>query len=117
MADQYAVLLTAEQWKIVTDSVESMENIGPRAVRTRLTEMWNLGRGQLLCEERVALEMKRRFPTPPPTCATCRFQDPRWSQEPERFDGVCRRQPPTSAGFPMVTPRDWCGEHQPKEPK
>ncbi len=56
-----------------------------------------------------------------PTCETCRFEE----------GGLCHRLPPAmvpwptdnqhpimydpAACFPFVGPKDWCGEHKPKE--
>lgn len=54
----------------------------------------------------------------PPTCETCRY----WAGLP----GVgavagCRRHAPTvdpwgTAAWPTTHPRDWCGDHDPREP-
>jgi hypothetical protein len=52
------------------------------------------------------------------TCASCRFM---FTESPfDRSYGQCRRFPPTyphpDISFPEICDKDWCGEHQPKEP-
>lgn len=67
-----------------------------------------------------------------PKCETCRF----WLRYEDDETGQCRRRPPEVASlfvlnmlaqgraqevsmrergeWPLTSPRDWCGEHQPK---
>lgn len=39
-------------------------------------------------------------------CNTCMFY-----QEKSDIIGRCRKRAPTSAGYPVVEPKDWCGSH------
>lgn len=50
-------------------------------------------------------------------CATCVFYVPKKSDNPVNAIGRCRRNAPTMKGFPVVYPRDWCGEHRVDENK
>lgn len=40
-------------------------------------------------------------------CATCMYYVPKNLEL-----GRCRRHAPTMAGYPVVFPRDWCGDHK-----
>lgn len=40
-------------------------------------------------------------------CATCRFYVPK-----NEAVGRCRRHAPTMDGYPVVYPKDWCGDHK-----
>ena len=42
------------------------------------------------------------------TCAFCAFYVAKLSGA----AGRCRRHAPTMAGFPVVFPTDWCGDHK-----
>jgi len=61
-------------------------------------------------------ETPRAPQAPPPaaTCENCRFWRTRGGHHPPE----CRKHPPTTqdngdSTWPTVTPRDWCGEHEP----
>lgn len=40
-------------------------------------------------------------------CATCMWYSPKCEET-----GRCRRRCPTMNGYPVVYPRDWCGDHK-----
>jgi hypothetical protein len=54
-------------------------------------------------------------------CATCMYFVPKLHEGAVEGDliriGRCRRNAPTSNGFPAVFPLDWCGEHKLDENK
>lgn len=46
-------------------------------------------------------------------CATCMYYVQKISTTGVAGEvGRCRRHAPTMKGFPIVFPRDWCGEHR-----
>lgn len=47
-------------------------------------------------------------------CLTCIHYVPKGAAE---FVGRCRRHAPTMEGYPVVFPRDWCGDHKLDETK
>jgi len=42
------------------------------------------------------------------TCPTCMY----FVQKDGGPRGRCRRHAPTMAGYPVVMPQDWCGDHK-----
>ena len=57
-------------------------------------------------------------PTPPPTCATCRFWGKIKLVSDEKDDcRICHRYPPAATGHGSPTPwaNEWCGEYAAKE--
>ncbi len=46
-------------------------------------------------------------------CRTCRFYVKKGARDDTTKEiGRCRRYAPVMAGFPVVFPHDWCGEHK-----
>ncbi len=51
-------------------------------------------------------------------CASCMWYVRKWSDMGANQEiGRCRRHAPTMAGYPVVFPTDWCGDHKLDETK